>query len=67
MLVLCVSIRMVASVGVLCNKKQNAKEAKKVQNIEGSSPSVTNFKVCSQEYFGASSSKHQAEEACAIT
>ncbi|KAL1360488.1 ferric reduction oxidase 2 isoform X1 [Arachis hypogaea] len=51
MLVICVSIAMGASIAVLWNKKQNAKEAKKVQNMEGSSPSVgsTNFKVCDIE------------------
>lgn len=51
MLVICVSIAMGASVAVIWNKKQNAKEAKKVQNMEGSSPSVgsTNFKVCDVE------------------
>ncbi|MED6219285.1 hypothetical protein PIB30_034403 [Stylosanthes scabra] len=42
---------MVASVVVLWNKKQNAKEAKKVQNREGPSPLVesTKFKACEVE------------------
>ncbi|MED6159799.1 hypothetical protein PIB30_045545 [Stylosanthes scabra] len=40
MLVICVSIAMVASVVVIWNKKQNAKEVKKVQNMEGPSPLV---------------------------
>ncbi|PNY05232.1 oxidoreductase/ferric-chelate reductase [Trifolium pratense] len=41
MLVICVSIAVVASVAVLLNKKQNAKEAKQIQNLEGSSPTVS--------------------------
>ncbi|GAU26524.1 hypothetical protein TSUD_361570 [Trifolium subterraneum] len=41
MLVICVSIVVVASVAVLLNKKQNVKEAKQIQNLEGSSPTVS--------------------------
>ncbi|RHN39912.1 putative ferric-chelate reductase (NADH) [Medicago truncatula] len=40
MLVICVSIAVVSSVAVLWNK-QNAKEAKQIQNLEGSSPTVS--------------------------
>ncbi|CAL0325217.1 unnamed protein product [Lupinus luteus] len=39
MLVICVSIVIVASAAFLWNEKQNAKKAKKIQNMEGSSPS----------------------------
>lgn len=41
MLVMCVSIAVVASAAVLLNKKHNAKEAKQIQNLEGSSPTVS--------------------------
>ncbi|KAL5062316.1 hypothetical protein RYX36_024053, partial [Vicia faba] len=41
MLVVCVSIIVVSSVVVLSNKKQNAKEAKQIQNMEGSTPTVS--------------------------
>ncbi|WJX86935.1 Ferric reduction oxidase 2 [Trifolium repens] len=41
MLVICVSIVVSASVAVLLNKKQNGKEAKQIQNLEGSSPTVS--------------------------
>jgi ferric-chelate reductase len=40
MLVICVSIAVVSSVSVLWNK-QNAKEAKQIQSVEGSSPTVS--------------------------
>lgn len=40
-LVICVSVVVVASVAVIWNKKQNAKEAKQIQNLEGSSPTVS--------------------------
>ncbi|XP_058743967.1 ferric reduction oxidase 2-like [Vicia villosa] len=40
MLVICLSIAVVASVAVLLNKKQNAK-AKQIQNMEGSTPTVS--------------------------
>ncbi|KAL5062315.1 hypothetical protein RYX36_024052 [Vicia faba] len=41
MLVICVSVAVVASVAVLLNKKQHAKEAKQIQNMEGSTPTVS--------------------------
>ncbi|CAL0315045.1 unnamed protein product [Lupinus luteus] len=41
MLVICGSIAVVASTVVLLNKKNNAKEAKKVQNLELSTPTVS--------------------------
>ncbi|XP_027336527.1 ferric reduction oxidase 2 isoform X2 [Abrus precatorius] len=41
MLVICVSIVSVASAAFLWNKKHNAKEAKQIQNLEGSSPTVS--------------------------
>jgi hypothetical protein len=41
MLVICVSIVVSASVAVLLNKKQNGKEAKQIQNLEGSTPTVS--------------------------
>ncbi|KAL2336000.1 hypothetical protein Fmac_010446 [Flemingia macrophylla] len=41
MLVICVSIACVASAAFLWNKKHNAKEAKQVQNMEGSTPTVS--------------------------
>ncbi|RDX68599.1 Ferric reduction oxidase 2, partial [Mucuna pruriens] len=41
MLVICVSIASVASAAFLWNKKQNAKEAKQIQNVEGSTPTVS--------------------------
>ncbi|KAE9610207.1 hypothetical protein Lal_00006854 [Lupinus albus] len=40
MLVICVSIVIAGSAAFLWNKKQNAKKAKKIQNMEGSSPSA---------------------------
>jgi len=40
MLVICVSIAVVSCVAVLWNK-QNAKEANQIQNVEGSSPTVS--------------------------
>ncbi|KAK7274362.1 hypothetical protein RIF29_15447 [Crotalaria pallida] len=40
-LTICVSIAMVASAAVLLNKKHNAKEAKQIQNLEGSTPTVS--------------------------
>ncbi|KAI9110029.1 hypothetical protein K1719_019070 [Acacia pycnantha] len=39
MLVICVAISATCSAAFLWNKKQNAKEANKIQNIEGPSPS----------------------------
>ncbi|CAL0315044.1 unnamed protein product [Lupinus luteus] len=41
MLIICGSIAMVASTVVLLNKKNNAKEAKRVQNLELSTPTVS--------------------------
>ncbi|OIW04866.1 hypothetical protein TanjilG_13706 [Lupinus angustifolius] len=41
MLIICGSIAMVASAVVLLNKKYNAKEAKKIQNLEVSTPTVS--------------------------
>ncbi|XP_028769259.1 ferric reduction oxidase 2-like isoform X2 [Neltuma alba] len=41
MLVICLAIGVTASAAFLWNKKQNAKEAKKIQNIEGSTPTVS--------------------------
>ncbi|CAJ1950187.1 unnamed protein product [Sphenostylis stenocarpa] len=41
MLVICVSIATVSSAVVLWNKKHNAKEAKQIQNVEGSTPTVS--------------------------
>lgn len=38
MLVICVSIAATASAAVLWNKKQNAMEARQIQNMEGSTP-----------------------------
>lgn len=40
-LVICVSVVVAASVAVIWNKKQNTKEAKQIQNLEGSSPTVS--------------------------
>ena len=41
MLAICISIAATASAAVLWNKRSNAKEAKQIQNIEGSSPTGT--------------------------
>ena len=41
MLVICVAIGITCSVAFLWNKKKNEKEANKIQNIEGSSPTVS--------------------------
>ncbi|XP_061341310.1 ferric reduction oxidase 2-like isoform X1 [Gastrolobium bilobum] len=41
MLAICVSIVIVASAAVLWNKKQNAKDANQIQNLEGSPPAVS--------------------------
>ncbi|XP_029128343.1 ferric reduction oxidase 2 [Cajanus cajan] len=41
MLVICVSIASVASAAFLWNKKYNAKEVKQIQNMEGSTPTVS--------------------------
>ncbi|XP_058768453.1 ferric reduction oxidase 2-like [Vicia villosa] len=41
MLIICVSVVVVASVAVLSNKKQNAKEAKQIQNMERPTPIVS--------------------------
>ncbi|KAE9595488.1 hypothetical protein Lal_00030929 [Lupinus albus] len=41
MLIICGSIAMVASAVVLLNKKNNAKEAKKIQNLEMSTPTMS--------------------------
>nr|XP_004510757.1 ferric reduction oxidase 2-like isoform X1 [Cicer arietinum] len=41
MVVICVFIVVVASVAVLWNKKNNGKEAKQIQNLEGSSPTMS--------------------------
>ncbi|CAL0315043.1 unnamed protein product [Lupinus luteus] len=41
MLIICGSISMVSSAAVLLNKKNNAKEAKKIQNLEVPTPTVS--------------------------
>lgn len=41
MLVICVSIASVASAAFLWNKNDNAKEAKQIQNLEGSTPTIS--------------------------
>ncbi|XP_019432218.1 PREDICTED: ferric reduction oxidase 2-like [Lupinus angustifolius] len=41
MLIICGSIAMVASAAVLLNKNHNAKEAKKIQNLEVSTPTLS--------------------------
>ncbi|KHN26943.1 ferric reduction oxidase 2-like [Glycine soja] len=50
MLVICVSIASAASAVFLWNKKHNAKEAKQVQNLEGSTPTASpNSMVCNAD------------------
>ncbi|XP_061341305.1 ferric reduction oxidase 2-like isoform X2 [Gastrolobium bilobum] len=49
MLVICVSIVIVASAAVLWNKRQNAKDANQIQNLEGSSPTVSPSMICNAD------------------
>ena len=48
--VICVSIATVASAAILWNKKQIAKEAKKIQNLEGSSSSSASTELICDVY-----------------